>query len=354
MPDPRGPSGPPPQYTVYRSRPKLLGRTDRDERPRVAPSRNGRSDHRGRGIDGRRIAKWVVLAALAWIALSVLVFALSAQINKRSVSGGLDSAGNPLTSANTILVLGSDQRAKGSKEAGASTSGPSRADSILLIRTGGGANARLSVARDTQVAIPGHGVGKVNSAYAYGGAALMVQTLKGYLGIDVNHVIEVNFQAFPGLIDAMGGVTVKTGCVVSKINGGYSNGGVTLRLRPGKHRLTGKQALALARTRKNACNRREDDLTRARRQQQIVSAMRSKVSTPFGLFLIPHGSFYRLPFIAWQAPKTLRSDMGAPTLAGLFGALSIGGTPKTRVLGTESGVVPDGRRRALAQRFVKG
>ena len=165
----------------------------------------------------------------------------------------LAGAGYPLVSANTILVLGSDQRPKGSKEPGAN-SGPSRSDSIMLMRVGGGHSAKLSILRDTVVPIPGHGMDKINAAYAYGGAALSIKTIKDWLGIPINHVVEINFQNFPDLIDSMGGIDYSGGCVVSKINGGSRNGGYTLRLRKGTHHINGKQALALARTRHNLCN----------------------------------------------------------------------------------------------------
>ena len=60
--------------------------------------------------------------------------------------------------------------------------------------------------------------------------------------------------------------------MISRINGGARNGGTTLRLHRGENHLDGKQALALARTRKNECNPAENDLSRARRQQKILSA----------------------------------------------------------------------------------
>src|SRR3712207_68291 len=129
------------------------------------------------------------------------------------------------------------------------------------MRVGGGRSARLSIPRDTVVDIPGHGRDKINAAYAYGGPALTIRTIKQYLGIDVNHVVEVNFANFPEFIDALGGITVHTGCVQSDINGGRRNGGVSLRLRAGANHINGKQALALARTRKNKCKPNENDLT---------------------------------------------------------------------------------------------
>ena len=142
------------------------------------------------------------------------------------------------------------------------------------MRVGGGANATLSIPRDTVVDIPGHGRNKINAAYALGGPSLAIKTVESYLGIDVNHLVEVNFENFPQLIDSLGGVTYKGGCVVSKINGGTRNGGYTLRLKAGEHEIDGKQALALARTRKNECAPSEDDRTRARRQQKILGAIK--------------------------------------------------------------------------------
>jgi LCP family protein required for cell wall assembly len=269
----------------------------------------------------------LILAVVAWLALSFALFLISAQTQQQQVSADaqaqLDGGSFPLVSASTVLVLGSDARTKGSKEPGAG-SGPSRSDSIMLMRVGGGHGARLSILRDTVVNIPGHGRDKINAAYAYGGAALAIKTIKDYLGIPINHVVEINFERFPDLIDAMGGIKYTGGCVVSKINGGSRNGGYTLRLRKGTHKLNGKQALALARTRHNLCNAREDDRTRAARQQKIFAAMRSRLTSP--------GAFIRLPWISWNAPKTLRSDMSGPTLVGLFGGLAIGGSPPTRVL----------------------
>jgi LCP family protein required for cell wall assembly len=375
----------PPEYTKYRAAPAFLRRGPKDGESLLddlveAPGREGepggpggpggpgrrrlprfplpgRPRRRGPGgpISVGRVVKWLVLAAIAWLGLSLVLFLVSAQLQQGDLSGKVDlgGAGFPLTSPNTVLVLGSDTRPKGSKEPGAETSGTGRSDSILLMRVGGGKNARLSIPRDTIVDIPGHGRNKINAAYAFGGAALATEN---YLGVKVNHLIEVNFDNFPELIDAMGGITYDGGCVVSKINGGYKNGGYTLRLKKGKTHIDGQQALALARTRKNLCNPRENDLTRARRQQKLLSAMKSRLISP--------GAFIRMPWIAWNAPKALRSDMSGPTLLGLFGALSTSGSPTPRVLkpdGAETAPdggaglhVSDAEKQREVQRFLKG
>jgi LCP family protein required for cell wall assembly len=372
-----------PAYTLYRSKPRglrerisgeeagldeLRGGGARERRPagarrRLLPRMRGRRGAGGRDrfrITPGRIVLWVALAIGAWLALSLVLFLVSAQIEQGKVSeeakAALKSAGYPLTSPNTILILGSDARPEGSQEPGANPGGPSRSDTIMLWRVGGGHAARLSIPRDTIVDIPGHGRQKINAAYAFGGAALSIQTIESYLGIPINHLVEVDFTNFPKLVDALGGVNVTTGRICSKINGGRANGGVTLNLHSGEHHLNGRQALALARTRKNDCNPAEDDLTRARRQQQLLSAMKSRLFSPT--------TFVRLPWVSWYTPKTMRTDMGGATLLGFFAAAATSGSPPVEVLkpsgfeslpdGGSGLVVSDADKQAAVRRFLDG
>lgn len=226
----------------------------------------------------------------------------------------------------------------------------------MLIRTGGGHAARLSIPRDTVVEIPGHGLQKINAAHAYGGAALSISVIEHWLDIPINHVVEVNFEDFPHLVDAMGGVDYTGGCIISRLDGGSSQGGFTLRLKSGTHHIDGRQALAIARTRENLCAPNETDLQRAEHQQALFNALKSRLLSP--------SSFLRLPWIAWNAPPTIISDMSGPTLLGLFGGLATSGTPPTRVLKPSGAVtLPDGgdgltvsesERRAAAARFLAG
>jgi LCP family protein required for cell wall assembly len=366
-----------PAYTRYRSKPRGLRERLRGEEAGLDELR-GEAGSRGPGggrreppgerrptatrgrISPRRVLLWIALALAGWLALSLVLFLLSAQIERGKVSSeakaALSSAGFPLTSANTVLILGSDARPQGSKEPGANPGGPSRSDTIMLWRVGGGHAARLSIPRDTVVDIPGHGQQKINAAYAYGGAALSIRTISQYLGVPINHLIEVDFTNFPKLVDALGGVDVKTGRVCSEINGGRRNGGVTLKLPAGTNHLDGKQALALARTRKNSCNPAEDDLTRAKRQQQILSAMKGRVLSPT--------TFVKLPWVSWYTPKTMRTDMGGATLLGFFAAAATGGSPPVDVLrpsgfetlpdGGSGLVVSDAEKQAAVRRFLDG
>ncbi len=339
MASPPDPPNGPPQYTKYRAGPRLPRRPRTDgppsleglrEEPRPTPGEPprrtfGRRRRRRGPLTLGRVVRWVLTAAVVWVLVAAVAFLVSATLfQEGSADDALGGAGYPLASPNTILVLGSDQRTSKTKEPGGSTSGPSRSDTMMLLRVGGGENSRLSIPRDTVVEIPGHGRNKINAAYAFGGAELAVRTVEGFLGVDVHHLVEVDFENFPRLVDAMGGVTYSGGCVVSRINGGFRNGGYTLRLPAGENHLDGRQALALARTRTNLCRKSESDLSRARRQQKLFAAMKDRLLSP--------GAFVRLPWIGWAAPRAIRSDMSGPTLLGLFGAIAIGGSPETRVL----------------------
>jgi LCP family protein required for cell wall assembly len=353
-----------PTYTKYRSKPKLFG-----GRGSGNGARDGLDDLRGdaprpedpdkRRLRDRftywRVLGYVAAAVVGWLLFSLLLFLISAQVQRQGVTdaagGALKDSGYTLTSPNTILVLGSDARTKNSKEPGANKIGqPSRSDTIMLMRVGGGKSARLSIPRDTLVDIPGHGRDKINAAYAYGGPGLATKTVSQYLGIPINHLVEVNFENFPAFIDALGGIDYTGGCVVSRINGGARNGGTTLRLHRGKNHLNGKEALALARTRKIECNPAENDLTRARRQQKILSAIKSRLISP--------KTFFRLPWVSWQAPKAIRSDMAGPALLGLFASVATSGTPETRVLpGVPEGnglTVTDQVKQREVRRFLDG
>ncbi len=328
-------------YKVYRAGPRGLRTLLRGEEEAAVPGRHrsgGPGGERAPNSDGARTGGWalarrglkyVAIAVLVWLALSLVLFIVSAQIEQgnlpASAKASLSSGGNMLTSTDTVLVIGTDQRPSGSKEPGANTSDAgSRSDTLMLWRIGGGTSRRLSIPRDTVASIPGHGTSKINAAYADGGPALTVRTVEQFTGIKINHVIVVNLANFPKFIDAIGGIDVSTGRICSDISGGVKNGGFSLYLAPGTHHLDGRDALTLARTRENKCNPAESDLTRVRRQQQILNAIKSKLLSPSALL--------RLPLASWDAPKVLRTDMGGFTLLGLFGGAETGGSAPVNVL----------------------
>ena len=320
----------PPDYTLYRSRPRgVRERLRGSEPPVAAPKRTPQPSSRSKqGVTPKRVLKIVLLALVGWVALSFVLFCVSAQLRAgQGISAAADAelahGGLPPILPTTILVRGSDKRPAGSKEPGARASGE-RSDTIMLLRLGGGSSSKLSIPRDTVVPIPGHGIDKINSAYAYGGAALSIKTISNWTGITIDHLIIVNLSNFPKFINALGGIDVTTPCIISDINGGTRNGGVSLRLKRGEHHLNGTQALALARTRHNRCIAGYSDIEREKAQQLILSSIRDRLFTP--------GAFIRLPWASWNAPQTINTDMGAPGLLGVMTSILVSGSPPPKVL----------------------
>ncbi|HWD74251.1 MAG TPA: LCP family protein [Solirubrobacteraceae bacterium] len=342
------PDGGGPAYKVYRSLPRGLRSRLRGEDD-LAPGRGPRLPRRGGGLGAgaglpwwrrqlrpRRLVLWVLGLIVAWLALSLVLFVISAQQQSgsipASVSAALTPGGNMLTGTDTVLVIGTDQRPKGSKEPGAFAGGI-RSDTMMLWRIGGGTSRRLSIPRDTVVPIPGYGTTKINAAYSYGGPALAIKTVENLTGVKINHVIIVNLANFPKFIDDIGGINVKTGRICSNISGGVKNGGFSLFLGPGVHHLDGRDALTLARTRENSCNAASNDLTREGYQQEILNSIKSQLLTP--------STFFRLPWASWDAPQAVRTDMGGFTLLTLFAGAEMGGSAPTQILQQNHLPLPD-------------
>jgi LCP family protein required for cell wall assembly len=402
------PSGPP-EYKVYRSRkgrlsglrsPDLSGLRERtprapkwwrrDKEPK--PERTGPP----RRWTAKRVLKWVGIAALGWILLSFLAFAVSAQLQSFKLSGEAKDAlhGNPflLPSAQTILVLGTDARPPDTKEPNAPHSqkcfeqqshgdaphdgcepGEYRADTLMLIRAGGGAFRKLSIPRDSYAEIPGHETTKINAGFAFGGAALQIKTVEKFLNVKIDHVAIVDFTGFEDLINAVGGVEVSVPhklCADISGGAGGGQGGVTLRLHEGENTLDGEKALAYSRVRepsecpgpgKSAYSFPYDDLQRAQAQQRVINGVKDRLTDPLRL---PY-NFIHGPIIGWDAPKAFVSDMGFLTMPQLILSAAIGGSAPTDVLcaGAHSGCsirsdgsveIPESTRRHAANRLLNG
>jgi LCP family protein required for cell wall assembly len=350
--------GGPPEYKVYRSRKRplqrLSGGTDfAGLKRRLSRARNEEPSTRGKGrITPGRVLKWIAVGLLGWILLSAVLFLISAQLQdgvSPEAERALSDDGN-LVTGSTILVLGSDARTGESIDE--SQSGPSRADSIMLVHAALGSVRKLSIPRDIEVEIPGHGTNKINAAYALGGPALTIETVEGFLGngLEISHLIEVDFEDFPELIDALGGVTVQNKTRICAPP--FDNFWRGFRLRKGEQELDGTRALGYARVRKNPCAPAEDDRARAARQQEVLSAMGDRAASP--------SAFVRLPLISWRAPQALKTDMKGPALMALFADMATGNSDETAVL--EAGCcvngsnlfVSDGAKRDAVDKLLNG
>jgi LCP family protein required for cell wall assembly len=400
-----------PEYKVYRSRrgflsrfrkPDLSSLREREWRGPKLPLPGRRERDRPKRMPlsrpappwARRALKWIGLGALGWILLSFLAFAVSAQLQAFKLSGDAKSTlhGNPflLGSAQTILLLGTDGRSPDTKEPGAApsqecfdqqahgdaphgecTAGQFRADTLMLIRAGGGAFRKLSIPRDVYAEIPGQSPQKINAAYAFGGAGAEIEAVEDFLGIEVDHVAIVEFTGFEELIDAVGGVEVEVPQkICADISGGAGGGqgGYTLRLGKGENTLDGEKALTYARIRKpspcpgpgpSAYSLGYDDFDRAQAQQEVIGGIKGRLTDPLRL---PY-NFVKGPIIGWNAPKAFVSDMGLLTMPQLILAAAIGGDSQADVLckGTNAGCtpgpagsveVPDSERRRAVKKLL--
>jgi LCP family protein required for cell wall assembly len=173
----------------------------------------------------------------------------------------LPAAGAPLT----FLLIGSDGQS-GLQTTGSKAEGPAgaqRSDSIMLVRTTPGMERAVvvSIPRDAWVRIPGHGLHKINAAYAYGGAPLLIRTVEELTGVKVDHFGAIDFVAFARVTDAFGGVDVKVARDTSAFGVRFDAAG---------NHLNGEQALAYVRQRNDLP---EGDLDRVRRHQSYLRAM---------------------------------------------------------------------------------
>jgi polyisoprenyl-teichoic acid--peptidoglycan teichoic acid transferase len=177
----------------------------------------------------------------------------------------------------TVLLLGIDERKQ--------ETGPFRTDTMLVLTIDPVAKTAgiLSIPRDLWVRIPAMDTdGKINTAhflgdaynYPGGGPALAVETVKQELGIPAAYYVRFNFDSFEKVVDAIGGVDI---CVAETIDDpeypALDNYGFDpLHIDAGCQHMNGALALKYARTRHTGT-----DFDRAKRQQQVILAVRDKV-----------------------------------------------------------------------------
>lgn len=177
----------------------------------------------------------------------------------------------------TILLLGSDVRPD--EEA-------ARADTIIVARVDLEEKKvwMLSIPRDTRVEIPGHGVSKINAANFYGGPALMVETVKGFLGIDINHYMEIDFTGFEAMVDALGGVWIDVPVEIDDWKAAsHSPGHRAKHIDPGYQLLDGEHALTFVRSRDFP----DADWQRMRNQQLFFRELASQSTRWENVFKLP-------------------------------------------------------------------
>jgi anionic cell wall polymer biosynthesis LytR-Cps2A-Psr (LCP) family protein len=145
-------------------------------------------------------------------------------------------------------------------------------------------------------------------------------------------------------------------CIVSRFEGRTPHYGCEGNFRRckasgDKVKLNGKEALDIVRIRKNRCAPEESDLTRARRQQKFLEAVKGRIFSPF--------SFPRWPWAAWEAPRAIRSDMAGSTLMALFFDSQVSGSLQPTILrpidpGANPLQVSEAEKQAAVKKFLEG
>ena len=239
---------------------------------------------KGKGRKRRSFGEWLLQGLLKLIALILaiglmvlgLLYALPPglfAVEPEGVNLALTD-GLPLSCVN-VLLLGVDDLREGAQ----------RSDAVMIASVGYGRFKLTSVMRDTLVEIPDHGRNKLNAAYAYGGAEMVMRTLNQNFGLNIMHYAQVDYVALARVIDAIGGVEITiTDAERERLNAtmlearrvfqplGYTAREVT---RYGDDiPLDGLQAASYARIRKI-----DSDYMRTSRQRTLIAAILKKIRT---------------------------------------------------------------------------
>jgi polyisoprenyl-teichoic acid--peptidoglycan teichoic acid transferase len=202
-----------------------------------------------------------------------------------------------------LLLLGIDRRN--------GTGWAYRTDTIIVATADPQTRAAgmLSIPRDLQLAIPGYGEDRINTANVYGyrqnkadgGPALLRATVEANFGIPIDGYLMVDFQTFEKIVDALGGIDVNvpkplhdTRYPDPKPGDPYAF--KTIHFDPGWQHMDGKRALEYARSRMSTT-----DFDRARRQQLILLAIRKQA--------LSLGAIPRWPSLAATVMDGVKTDM---------------------------------------------
>ena len=162
-----------------------------------------------------------------------------------------------------------------------------RTDAIMLAHVdfhGRDVNV-LSIPRDTLVRIPGYrGKRRINSANALGGPELAQETVATFLGVRPDYYLVVSFDAFEDAIDMIDGLQVN---VDKKLDYDDNWGDLHIHLEPGSRVLNGEQAMGFVRYRQSNAGVGESDFVRIQRQQELVKAVRARLTAPQVMFRAP-------------------------------------------------------------------
>jgi len=263
---------------------------------------------------GRRWLKWAlrVVAVLVWVLAGALFYVYQQADSildefsagyKEPIVNNLRPELNvepekplpDLKDATTFLLVGSDIRPGADETYG-------RSDTMLVLRIYPDQKAAslLSLPRDLYVPIPGYGYDKINAAFSYGGPKLLIETVREYLGVPIDHYFQIDFEGFGHLVDTFHGVYLPIDQRYYHTNAGlpdYEHFS-EIDLKPGYQKLNAYDALAFVRSRHF-----DTDFHRAARQQLFLREVGRQLRAETG------GSIFKLRDLTKTIAKASISDL---------------------------------------------
>jgi LCP family protein required for cell wall assembly len=216
------------------------------------------------------------------LVLVVLLVGLGVWVDSRlnRVDALADYEGRPAaTPGADWLIVGSDSRqgldAARRRQLGTGQAAGRRADTMMLLHIprGTGKPTLVSLPRDSYVPIPGHGRNKLNAAYAFGGPQLLARTVEQVTDIRLDRYMEIGFDGFASVVDAVGGVQI---CPKTAMRDPMAG----LNVKAGCQLAGSRTALAYVRARHSG----RGDLDRVQRQQEFLGSLVDKATSPGVLF----------------------------------------------------------------------
>jgi len=257
----------------------------REQRPQRPPRDPG--DGGGRPRPARRPRRWGRRIGVTLLVLVVLLVGAAVWVDSRlnRVDALPDYQGRPAaTPGADWLIVGSDSR-EGLDEGrrrqlGTGQAAGRRADTMMLLHIprGTGKPVLVSLPRDSYVPIPGHGRNKLNAAFALGGPQLLARTVEQATGIRLDRYMEVGFDGFATVVDAVGGVRI---CPKTAMRDPMAG----LNVKAGCQEAGSRTALAYVRARHSG----RGDLDRVQRQQEFLGSLIDRSTSP-GVLLNPFRS----------------------------------------------------------------
>lgn len=164
-----------------------------------------------------------------------------------------------------VLLIGSDRRDD-------SWNGNSDVMIVMSVNAGSKKLSITSFMRDLYADIPGHGVHKLNYAYAVGGAKTLMATLEDNYDLDIDNYAVVDFETMAKVVDLVGGVEIEVSDAECKVLNDYltsMDAADDYLPSGGTYVLNGNQAVAYMRIRYVGNN----DYERTQRQRDVLSVI---------------------------------------------------------------------------------